>query len=101
VIHSRTGVESIHLNDIISLESRSNYTAIHIKGGKSLTTSKTLKEFENQLCDNETHFMRVHNSYIVNLNKTLRYLKSSDSIVMVDDQKIPVAKTRKEVFLVG
>jgi len=98
LINSRSGIESIEINEIVSLESQSNYTKIYLSDSRSLLTSKTLKEFESQLCNPESGFMRVHHSFIVNLNKVSKYLKTSDNIVMLDDQQIPVAKSKKDNF---
>jgi len=98
LINSRSGIESVDINEIVSIESDSNYTRISLVDSRTLLTSKTLKEFETQLCKPESSFMRVHHSFIVNLNKVSKYLKTTDIIIMNDDQNIPVAKSRKERF---
>jgi len=98
LINSRTGIESIDVNEIVCLESQSNYTKIYLIDSRTLLTSKTLKEFEIQLCTPESSFMRVHHSFIVNLKKVSKYLKNSERIVINDDLQIPVAKSRKDVF---
>jgi two-component system, LytTR family, response regulator len=98
VISSKWGVESIDVNDIIHLESKSNYTQICLSESRTILTSKTLKEFDHQLCASYLSFMRVHHSFIVNLNKVARYLKQSDNIVMVNQHEIPLAKSRKGIF---
>jgi len=97
-INTKSGVESIDYTDIVSFESMSNYSKIYLCNAATLTTPKTLKEFETQLCNKKSNFMRVHNSYMINLEKVTRYLKEEECIIMVNDQKIPVAKSRKELF---
>lgn len=97
-VTSKNGVEYIELVEIVSLESKSNYTLIYLSDGKTILTPKTLKDFETQLCNKNQHFIRVHNSYIINLHKVLRYLKEPDDIIMVNNQKIPLAKSRKDEF---
>jgi two-component system LytT family response regulator len=99
VINSKSGIESIEASEIVCLESMSNYTQIHLHDSPSILTSKTLKEFDMQLCQPDVNFMRVHNSYVINLNQVLRYLKDQESIVMANDQHIPLAKSRKEAFI--
>jgi DNA-binding LytR/AlgR family response regulator len=42
--------------------------------------------------------MRVHHSFIINLQKVTRYLKEQQAIVMVNNKEIPLAKSRKELF---
>jgi two-component system LytT family response regulator len=98
LISSKTGIESIDVNDIIFFESRSNYTCIYLVESKNILTSKTLKEFEIQLCIDDKSFVRVHHSYIINLNKVQRFVKNEELIVMVDNQKVPLAKSRKQEF---
>jgi two-component system LytT family response regulator len=98
MINTRIGVDSIDKSDLISLKSDSNYTVIHLKNREPIVASRTLKEFESLLCTEELKFMRVHVSYIINLTNVSRYLKSSEIIVMVNDQKIPLSKSRKQAF---
>ena len=98
VVNSKDGVESIELNEIISLESKSNYTLIYLTNSKTIRCSKTLKEFENILCQRSDLFMRVHHSFIINLTKVSRYLKMEENIVMQDQQNIPVSRSRRESF---
>jgi two-component system LytT family response regulator len=98
VINSKTGIESIDLPEIISIEALSNYTQISLNDSRSILTSKILKEFETQLCNSDQNFMRVHNSYVINLHKVSRYLKEEEIIIMANNQKIPLAKSRKDAF---
>lgn len=98
LIHTRSGVESIDLDNIIYLQAESNYTYIFIDDGKKIITTKTLKEFENQLCESGSKFMRVHNSYIVNLHKVVRLIKASDTIVLKEDFKVPISKSKRDDF---
>ena len=98
IVHSKNGVEAIETTEIVSLEAKSNYTQINLINSKCILSSKTLKEFEEQLCSQGSNFMRVHNSFIINLTKVSRYLKFAENIVMVDAQTIPISKSRKDHF---
>lgn len=98
VLPTKNGVEHIVLSDIVCLESTSNYTTLYLSDGRSITSSRHLKEFDNQLCSHSAEFMRVHNSYIVNLARVARCLKLSDKIVMDNQQEVPLSKSRKETF---
>jgi two-component system LytT family response regulator len=60
-------------------------------------TRKTLKEFDTQLC-HTFDFMRVHNSFIINLSKVSRYLKTDEEIVLVNNNRVPLSKAKREVF---
>ena len=44
-------------------------------------------------------FFRIHNSYIVNLNKIKEFIKHDGYVVMQSNDKIPVARQRKSDFL--
>lgn len=98
-INSKTGVESFDFSEIVYLESLSNYTQIYLTDARKIITSKILKEFDAQLCNNDHNFMRVHNSFIINLHKVSRYLKEQELVIMNNEQKIPLSKSRKNTFL--
>lgn len=99
IVNSKVGIESIETQMIISLESKSNYTQLFLENEQPVLSSKTLKEYEQILCGDRSSFMRVHHSFIINLNKVLRYIKSSEMVVMQNEQEIPISKSRKEDFL--
>ena len=99
LINLRSGIEYININDIIYLESQSNYTKIFLLDAQELLTSKGLKEFESRLCSPDLTFMRVHHSFIINLQCVSKYLTASETIVLKDDSQIPLAKSKKESFL--
>jgi two-component system LytT family response regulator len=97
-ITSKDGVEYVDLSEIISMESRANYTLVLLETGREILTPKRLGEFETGLCSDDDNFMRVHHSYIINLHKVLRYIKDADDIIMVNNQRIPLSKSRRENF---
>ncbi len=87
-------------DDIVRLEARSNYTWVVFKDKRGMLVSKTLKEFERQLCDGVGPFIRIHQSNIINLNHCLRYKKENGGLVeMKDESQINVSPTKKEEFL--
>jgi two-component system LytT family response regulator len=91
-------VESLPVREVVCLEAQSNYVKAYLKNEKSSLTRKTLKEFDVELCGQDTAFMRVHNSFIINLNHVLRYLKTLDLIVMSNEMEVPLSKSRREDF---
>jgi two-component system, LytTR family, response regulator len=97
-ITSKDGVEYIDPSEIISMESRGNNTFICLENGREILTPRRLGEFETLLCSYNINFMRVHHSYIINLHKVLRYIKEADDIIMVNNQKVPLSKSRRENF---
>mgnify|MGYP005989234057 CR=1 FL=1 len=86
----------IESNEIIFVESDGNYSTIQTVNKKILVTKK-LKEVHSQLPENI--FFRIHNSYIVNLNKIKEFYKTDGYVILENDHKIPVSRQRKAAFL--
>jgi len=92
------GLQMIPVDSIISCESDNNYTIFLLKNKKKIVVSSTLKEIEEML--EEHSFVRVHRSYLVNLNEIEKYLKGEGGyLVMSDGSTIDVSRTKKEVLL--
>jgi len=92
------GFELVPLNNIVYCESNSNYTDIHLNNGQRLVISRTLKDIEELL---GTHpFSRVHNSYLVNLQYAIRYVKGEGGhLILNNEVSIPVSRSKKEELL--
>ena len=92
------GYNIIEVSDITYCKSESNYTRFHFADGKNLVVSKTLKEFESILLEN--NFFRIHRSYIINLNCIAKYNKGKGGeVVMKDGAILEVSREKKEEFL--
>ena len=84
-------------DDIIYVESDGNYSTIYTNTGQKILVSKKIKDLNNLLP--EKVFFRIHNSYIINLNKVKEFIKTEGYVLMSNEQKIPVARQRKLDFL--
>ena len=92
------GLQMIDINSIISCASDSNYTVFQLKNKQKLIASRTLKEIEEML--GEYSFLRVHHSYMVNLNEVNKYIKGEGGyLVMSDESAVDVSRSRKETLL--
>lgn len=92
------GLQLVPLDTIISCASSSNYTIISLKDKQKITVSRTLKEIEEMLED--TMFMRVHHSYLVNLNEIRKYIKGEGgNLIMSDGSSVDVSRSKKEGLL--
>ena len=92
------GLHVIPVDSIISCASNSNYTNLSLKDKSKLVVSRTLKEIEEML---EGHnFLRVHHSYLVNLNEIRKYAKGEGGVLtMSDGSSIDVSRSKKENLL--
>lgn len=87
-------------DDIIRVEAKSNYSLVVFKDKRSMLVSKTLKEFERQLCNAATPFVRVHQSHIINVNHCIRYKREDGGVVeMLDESHVYLSVQKKEEFL--
>ena len=84
-------------DEILYAESDGNYSTIFLVDGQKIVLTKKLKEV-NQLLP-EDCFFRIHNSYIINLNKIKEFLKTDGYVVLKSNHKIPVSRQKKSDFL--
>ncbi|WP_299098519.1 LytTR family DNA-binding domain-containing protein [uncultured Winogradskyella sp.] len=87
----------LDVDDIVYIESDGNYSTLFLQNQKKIVVTKKLKEVDAILP--EHYFFRIHNSYIINLNKIKAFIKNEGYVIMDSDQKIPVARQRKSDFL--
>jgi len=92
------GLIFIEVNDIIKLEADGSYCIFHFLQKNTVMVSKPIKEYEELL--EENNFMRVHHSFIINLNQIKKYVRGSGGhVIMNDDSMVDVSLRRKEDFL--
>ena len=92
------GLQMIQVDQIISCESDSNYTILHLKDKKKKVVSSTLKEIEELLEDHS--FSRVHRCYLINLNEIEKYVKGEGGyLIMSDGSTVDVSRNKKDILL--
>jgi two-component system LytT family response regulator len=97
-ISTNEGVEFYEINQIIRIESSSNYSKIFFKDGKSILVTKLLKDFEEILLP--YRFFRIHNSHLINLSYIKKYIRGDGGqVVMQNNEVIDVSRRKKEEFL--
>ncbi len=84
-------------DEILYAESDGNYSTIFLVDGQKIVLTKKLKEV-NELLP-EDSFFRIHNSYIINLNKIKEFLKTDGYVILKSNHKIPVSRQKKSDFL--
>jgi two-component system, LytTR family, response regulator len=97
-ISTNEGVEFFEINQIIRIESSSNYSKIFFKDGKNMLVTKLLKDFEEILLP--YRFFRIHNSHLINLSYIKKYIRGDGGqVVMQNNEVIDVSRRKKEEFL--
>lgn len=87
-------VSLVRISDIVYLESESEYVRMHLRDGSAITTLFRLKNMESALPSDQ--FMRIHRSYIVNLQAIKSYVR--DRIFLNDTEYVPIGENYKEAF---
>lgn len=87
MIKENNEIFKIKLNEILYIESNSNYIFIFTKN-KKIVTRQSLEWAELQLSKNQ--FIRIHRSYIVNIQAVE---KLSSKSVFINQVEIPVSRT--------
>ena len=82
----------IKLSELMYLESLSDYVKIYFND-QSLTTRETISSFEQSLPET---FVRIHRSYIVNLDYITEF---SNKSVTIGDEELPISRTYKNTAL--
>lgn len=88
------GLVKVTLADILFIEGLDNYLKIHLSGAKPLVVRLTMKAMQDKLP--AEHFVRVHRSYIVSLNKIRSF---RNKVVLIEDEEIPVGSSHEKDFL--
>lgn len=92
------GLQMVTVDTIISCESDSNYTIVFLKNKQKIVVSRTLKDIEEILEDYS--FLRIHHSYLVNINQINKYVKGEGGyVVMSDGSSVDVSRSKKELLL--
>lgn len=97
-VKTSSGIILLKLQDIIRIEADGSYSVIHTADGKKITTSKSLKEFEEKL--STFRFYRVHTSHLINFSYITQInVVDGYYVVMSNNDQIPVSRRLKHDFL--
>ena len=93
------GFKLISIDEIISCEADDNYTHIILRDKTMLLASRTLKEIQG-LLEDYNNFVRVHHSYLINLNEVHQYVRGDGGyVIMSDGSHINVSRNKKNTLL--
>lgn len=88
----------IHPQEILYVKSDGNYVHLYTIDEKTYMISRKLKDVEDSLPSEL--FLRVHNTFIVNLSYVVKYRGDDKCEIILDDgTAIPLSRRRKSDFL--
>ncbi|WP_309640230.1 LytTR family DNA-binding domain-containing protein [Flavobacterium sp.] len=94
VLQTSEGISIFEIDTILKCSAESNYTSVYFTNGKKILFSKTLKDFEELLCN--SGFERIHHSHIINLNHLTNFVnKDGGYVVLTDKSTLPVSQRKK------
>ncbi|MCE7991217.1 MAG: response regulator transcription factor [Roseivirga sp.] len=93
--------ESMHLvkiEDIIWCVAEGSYTRFKLLDGPEIMVSKNLKSYEEILAGQD--FIRIHNSYLVNINHIKRFERTEGGVVIMENGGVlPVSVRKKDSLM--
>ncbi len=93
-----SGTQLIDKSSISHFNADGSYTEIILTNGKSITASKSLKFFENQI-EHHSKFLKIHKSTIINVNHVIALDRIENNVIMSNDVKLSIARSNiKDVF---
>ncbi len=98
-VPSPDGIVYLDPDNIVYLQGDINYTHIHLIQGNKITSSKTLKDFEQNFLPAK-QFFRVHKANIINLSYVSKYLKGDGGeVIMSEGSSLEVSRHKKVELL--
>ena len=91
-------VQLVPVNEIVRVESDSNYSTIYFTNRPKQVVTKTLKDLEEQLTPH--NFIRIHHSHLVNAEHVIGY-KNQDSgyLIVYGNEVVEISRRKKQEVL--
>ncbi len=97
ILPTLQGFDVIKAETIVKLQANGNFTDVYLTDGSSKMICKFLKHFDELL---DPPFLRIHRSYIVNLDFIKSYSKGAGGFVtLLDGSELEVSVTYKDQLL--
>lgn len=95
-------IKVIRLDEVLYFMANTNYTIIVMKDGSRLTTSKTMRIYDETIA-NHPDFLRIHRSYIINKNNVSSIIKRGKQhrffVEMSNSDRLEISYARKDEIL--
>jgi two-component system LytT family response regulator len=96
VVSNVKGYEVLKTNEIIMCKADGYCTIFYLTGDRKVNSSRNLKQFEKQIMENG--FVRVHNSFLVNLHHVKSFTKQGE-IMLTENNKAFLGDRYRVQFL--
>jgi two-component system LytT family response regulator len=84
---------------IVYIKADNSYSEIYLDNGKMMTVSRSIKNFEDGLKNNQM-FCRIHKSYLINTSYVERYDKSNGGWITLSNKiELPISSEKTSDFL--
>lgn len=98
VLNTADSLHIVAIDDITYCLADGAYTHFFFTNRKPILISKTLAHFESIIDSN--HFIRTHQSYLVNMNHVTQFDKRNGGFLLLPDQvEVPVSSRKKDEIL--
>ncbi len=97
-IPSSKGFVVIEIQNILYIEADSNYSNFHLANKQIFCATKPVHEYATLLED--CNFIRIHKSYVINLDHVTNYVRGEGgSVVLTGGKEVEVSRRKKEVLM--
>ena len=97
-IPSTKGFEVIEIQQIIYIEADSNYSNFYLTNKHMICASKPVHEYATLLED--CNFIRIHKSFVINLDHVTNYLRGEGgSVILTGGKEVEVSRRKKDVLM--
>ena len=98
VLPTMEGFEVVKMEEILYCEADDNFTCFHLRHGGKKMICRSLKFYTSAL--EPYRFLRIHRSYIVNIECIVRYIKGKGGTVVLENgTQLAVSNNKKEVLI--
>ena len=98
ILKTADNIHVVNLQDIMYCEADRSYTNFYLADNSRIMVSNTLGQYEEMF--EEYSFLRIHQSYLLNINYIKRYEKGDGGkIILSNAVSLPVATRKKDHLL--
>ena len=95
---SSNGIRFIEKDQIVCIKAEGSYTTLILKDDQKVVVSRNLKFVESNL--GSPSFLRVHRSFIINLNYVEELVKSDGGFVkLINNIEVPIAPSMRDELI--